>query len=179
MVRVVKILVGGAEVMPDVPFEAGDDWFKDVGIVIENLTTRRIVFVSGQLRFPETGDATAENLAVMARISAGQRPHRTPSSEGTGARPDDVPGPIISVEPGHQAMVPVVEKFERVKTMIEKKQPLSTVTTCVAGINTLLFDDGTEWMSPGLYFRPDPDMPGRHVRISQKEFDSYRQEAPQ
>ena len=83
------------------------------------------------------------------------------------------------VEPSREAIIPVVEKFERVKAMIEKKRPLSTVTTCMVGINALFFDDGTEWLSPGLYFRPDPDAPGRHVLISQKEFDAYRQEASQ
>jgi hypothetical protein len=165
--------------MPEIPFQAGDDWFKDFGVVIENVTAKKIVFVSGQLRFPETGDATAENLAVMARISAGQRLHLALPSAGTGARPDDVPGPTISVEPSREAIIPVVEKFERVKAMIEKKRPLSTVTTCMVGINALFFDDGTEWLSPGLYFRPDPDAPGRHVLISQKEFDAYRQEASQ
>ena len=70
--------------------------------------------------------------------------------------------------------VPVVEDVQRIKKMIESRRPSSSVTTCAIGINTLYFEDGTDWLSPGLYFRADPNTPGRWVRISRKEFDAYQ-----
>jgi hypothetical protein len=63
--------VGNVAVAPGVPFLAANDWFNNVVVVVENVSTKKIVLISGQLRFPETGDATAENLAVLARIAAG------------------------------------------------------------------------------------------------------------
>jgi hypothetical protein len=177
LVRVVKIMAGGAEITPGVPFPAHDDWFRNIVVVIKNVSNKKLVFASGQLRFPETGDATAEHLAVIARLSTGQRPEssRAPAER---TRPDDVPGPPILVAPGQEAMVPVVETFERVKAMIERKQSLSDITTCFVGLNTLYFDDGTEWLS-GLYFRADPNTPGRNVRISAQEFAASDQEKSQ
>jgi hypothetical protein len=171
LVRVVKVRAGGVEVTPSVPFQAHDDWFKNIVVVIRNVSNKKLVFVSGQLRFPETGDATAEHLAVMARISAGQRPERSRS-------PDDVPGPPILVGPGQEATVPIVETFERVKAMIERRRSLSDITTCFVGFNTLYFDDGTEWQS-GLYLRADPNTPGRYARISTEEFSASDQEQSQ
>jgi hypothetical protein len=91
LAKVVRLILDGVEVKPGVPFQAGDDWFSQLRIVIENVSVKKIVFVAGQLRFPETGDATAEHLAVMARILVGQRPERALHSSVTGRRPDDVP----------------------------------------------------------------------------------------
>jgi hypothetical protein len=178
LVRVVKIVADGTGVTPGVPFQAGDDWFKGFSLVIKNVSTKKIVFAAGQLRFPETGDATPEHLAVMVRISAGQRPEPARVSGDEGARPDDVSSAPILVAPGQEATVRVVENFERVKTMIEGRHPLTSVKKCMVGLNTLYFGDGTEWQS-GLYFRADPNTPGRYVRISAKEFIANEQEQHQ
>jgi hypothetical protein len=178
LVRVVKIVANGREVAPGVPFPAGDDWFRGFSLVIKNISTKKIVFAAGQLRFPETGDAAPEHLAVMARISVGQRPEPARTSSDEGVRPDDVPSAPILVAPGQETTVRVVENFERVKTMIEGRHPLTGVTKCMVGLNTLYFGDGTEWQS-GLYFRADPNTPGRYVRISAKEFSANEQEQHQ
>ena len=175
LVRIVKIFVDGVEVAPEVPFQGRDEWFKNLRVVIKNVSAKKIVFAAGQLRFPETGDATAENLAVMARISIGQRPEHVRVPSGEGARNNDPLGVTILLDPGQETAVPVVENFYHVKAMIERKQPLSSVTTCVVGLNTLFFGDGAEWLS-GLYFRADPNTPGRYVRISPKEFAVSDQE---
>lgn len=173
LVKVVRLILDGVEVKPGVPFQAGDDWFSQLRIVIENVSVKKIVFVAGQLRFPETGDATAEHLAVMARILVGQRPERALHSSVTGRRPDDVPSVPILVGPREEVTIPVVDDVHRIKKMIESRQPASSVTTCVVGVTMLYFEDGTNWLSPGLYFRADPNTPGNYVRISRKEFDAY------
>jgi hypothetical protein len=36
----------GVEVRPGVPFQAGDDWFSQLRIVIENVSVKKIVFVT-------------------------------------------------------------------------------------------------------------------------------------
>ena len=173
LVKVVRVMLDGVEVKPGIPFQAGDDWFNQLKVVVKNLSTKKIIFVAGQLRFPETGDTTAEHPAAMDRISIGQRPDHV-----TGRRFNDVPSAPILVGPAQEISVPAADNFDRVKTAIEGKQPLSSLTKCAVGITTLYFDDGTMWVS-GVYLRADPSTPGRYVRISRKEFEAYSQEAPQ
>jgi hypothetical protein len=122
---------------------------------------KKIIFTSGQLRFPETGDASPEHLMVMERILIGQRPDSAHDPSISGLRPDDVPSAPILVNHGQEMIIPVVDRFDRIKRLIEQRQPLSSVTTCVAGINTLYFDDGTSWMAPGLYLSCRPGYTGK------------------
>jgi hypothetical protein len=141
--------------------------------VIKNVSAKKIVFVSGQLRFPETGDASTEHLAVMDRISIGQRPEHARRSV-TAPGYHDAPSLPLLLGPGQETVVPVVDNVDRIRRMSESRQPISSVTTCVVGITTLYFDDGTEWLS-GLYFRADPNTPGRYLRISREEFDRHKE----
>jgi len=178
--KIVKVMLNGAAVEPDVPFQGGDDWFNQIRvvIVIKNMSRKNLVYATGQLRFPETGDATAEHLAVMDRISVGRRPEHARSSDVASRRQAHVDGAEILVRPGQEIAVPVVDPFDYIKTAIEARQPLSSVTICEIGLHTLYFDDGTSWRS-GLYFRADPSTPGKYIRISQKEFETGNREASQ
>ena len=173
LIKIVKVTVGGVEITPGLPFAADDSWFNRLRIGIRNESAKEIVFVAGQLSFPETGDA--EHLAIMDRILIGRRPEHAQGATPAGRGFNDAPSPPILVGRGQEISVPVADSFEAFKTAIEKRQSLSSVRTCVVGITTLYFDDGTEWLS-GLYFRADPNTPGRYVRISP---DQFRQEASQ
>ena len=180
-VKIVRVMLNGAAVEPGVSFQAGDDWFNQIRAVIKNTSRKNLVYAAGQLRFPETGDATAEHLSVMDRISVGRRPEHAGSSAGTNRRnavglQAHVDNAEILVRPGEEIAVPVVDPFDSVKAAIEARQRLSSVTICEIGINQLYFDDGTSWLS-GLYFRADPSMPGKYVRITQKEFETNEGES--
>jgi hypothetical protein len=174
--KIVKVMINSAEVEPGVPFQAGDDWFNQICVVVKNTSRKNIVYVWGQLRFPETGDATAEHLAVLDRIGVGRRPEHARSSDVTSRNAGipvwaraQVDGAEILVPPGRETAVPVVDPFDHIKAAIEARQPLSSVTICEIGLNHLYFDDDTSWLS-GMYFRADPSTPGKYIRISQKEF---------
>jgi hypothetical protein len=174
LVKVARIEVGNAAVVPGVPFPADDHWFNNVRVVLENVSTKNIVFISGQLRFPQTGDATAENLAVMSRIAAGRKPEHL----GDPGTAEGVRGPHVissmSIATGSQVLVAIVEPPGRIEHLIKKKQASLRITQCVIGINNIYFSDDTFWSS-GLYFRPDQESPGLYRRVSREEFDSYRQ----
>jgi hypothetical protein len=170
LVKVVEVMLGDTEIKLGVPFPADDEWFNRLRFVIKNVSTKRIVFVDGWLRFPQTGDETAENLVVMDRILLGHRPEPANDTGAASRRPDYVPSIAILVNPGGEMTVPVIDSLNRMRTAIEKRQPLSSITIAAIGIGAIYFDDGTAWMKPGLYFRADPDMPGSYVRISHKEF---------
>ncbi|HEY4903436.1 MAG TPA: hypothetical protein VIH89_08195 [Candidatus Sulfotelmatobacter sp.] len=154
LIKIVKIKLGSVEVKLGMPFLSKDEWFSQLAVVVKNVSTKKIIFASGQLRFPETGDASPEHLMVMERILIGQRPDSAHDPSISGLRPDDVPSAPILVNHGQEMIIPVVDRFDRIKRLIEQRQALSSVTTCVAGINTLYFDDGTSWMAPGYTFVP-------------------------
>ena len=179
--KFIKVYLNGVEVEPGVPFQASDRWFNRLQVVLKNVSAKNLVYVAGQLRFPQTGDASAEHLAAMDRISIGRRPEHARSADLNNRRNAaglwaHVDGPEILVRPGQEIAVPVVDPFDAIKTAIESRQSLSTLTICQIGINQLFFDDGTEWLS-GVFFRADPSGPGRYVRISQKEFEASDMEA--
>jgi hypothetical protein len=174
LIKVAKIEVGSVAVVPGVPFLAGNDWFNNVVIVVENVSTKKIVFISGQLRFPEIGDTTPENLAVLARLAAGRRSDADLARAKTVGDLRLIP-PHISLAPGSQIVVPIVEPPHRIDALIEKKQALSSITQCVVGVNSIFFGDDTLWIS-GVYFGSDRATPGKHPRISREEFESYQRE---
>ncbi len=173
-VKIIRVMEGNVEVKPGVPFEAGDEWFKDLSVVIKNVSRKKIVFARIQVRFPETGDGTKEHPTVGDQSSAGQMPDHAPYSGITGQRLNDPPRDPILVEPGHEVTIPVISRlgddhFEGIKSMIESRQSLSSVTSCVVGLSSFYFDDGTKWAS-GAYYRPDPSIPGKYNVVSVDEF---------
>src|SRR5579864_4276914 len=149
--QIAKVMLNGIEIKPGIPFPAGDDCFNRLQVVIKNASQKNIVYAMGQLRFPETGDATAEHLAVMDRISVGRRPEHARSADSSSRRSaaglqPHIDGAEILVRPGQEITVPVVDDFDAIKAGIEARRPLSGVTICEIGFHTLYFDDGTSWL---------------------------------
>jgi hypothetical protein len=173
--KIVRVMIGNREVKPGVTFQSGDEWFKDLSVVIRNLSSKKIVFARVQVYFPETGDGTPERPRVGDQSSVGQIPENGRYSGVTGQKLEDAPRDPIVVEPGQELTVPVIshfgdDHFDNVKSSIESRQPLSSIATCVVGLATLYFDDGTKWAA-GHYYRPDPNTPGKHIIISYEEFN--------
>ncbi len=173
--KFVKVLHSGVEVEAGVPFQASNDWFNGLQVVIRNVSRKNLVFAMGQLRFPETGDERAENLAVMDRILVGRRPEHARYSAVAGLSSRDPSSAPILVRPDEEVAIPAIDPLDRIQSAMEAKRPLFSVTICEVGIHTLYFDDGTSWIS-GMYFRADPRTPGRYVRISQEDFENMNRE---
>ena len=164
---------GNAEVKPDVPFLAGDEWFNDLSVVVKNLSSKKIVFAGIQVDFPETGDGRLHPV-VGDQSSLGQTPEHGMYSSITGQKlTEPVRDPIL-LEPGAEVTIPVIENDHRisVKAMLEAKLPLSKVTTCLVGLREFYFEDGTRW-SHGVYYRPKPGVPGKFIVIPIEEFNGH------
>ena len=174
-VKIVSIMEANVEVKPGVPFQDGDEWFKNLSVVIKNLTKKKIVSVTVQVNFPETGDGSQAHPTVGDQSSIGQTPEHGRYSGRTGRRLDEPVRDPILVGPGEEVTVPVISRlgadhFEGVKSMIQNRQSLSSVTTCVVGLTTVYFDDGTKW-AWRVYYRPDTSIPGKYNIISFDEFN--------
>ena len=177
-VKIVKVLLNGVEVKtgihalptdkPGVPFEADNDWFNHLTVVLKNISAKPILYTSIQVFFPEL----AEHNEV------GEIPRHARYSYGE-PREDRARKPIL-IEPGQEFSLSATdaERIDEIKQNIASTQPLSAITSIRLELGTVYFADGTEWAG-GVHYRPDLSTPGKYVVISQQEFDAYRQEASQ
>jgi hypothetical protein len=177
-IKIVKVLLDGVEIKPglqalpadkpSVPFLAADDWFNHLTVVLKNISAKNVVYAGIQVFFPDLGEHN----------EIGERPRHARYSRSE-LRNDTARTPIL-IEPGQEFSLPAIDRdrFDEVKQTIESREPLSNITTIRFELGTVYFADGTKWAG-GVHYRPDYSAPGRYIRISQKEFDAYRQEVSQ
>ncbi len=166
-VAITRMMKGGAEIQPDKPFEAGDDWLREISVVIKNVSPRKIIYVSVGAHLPETGAGTSESPRVGGGNAAGQKPEHAVYSALTGQRRPDIPTEPIDLEPNKELVLPIVAErdYAAIKSLIQAKQTLSSVRNCDVWVTTVYFSDGTKW-APASYWRPDEARPGKYVSIS-------------
>jgi len=190
-VKIVKVMLDSVEVKPTVqawpankpgvPFQAGDDWFDHLTVVLKNISSKQIIFGVIQSSFPEIGEGTRAHPTVGDHSEVGNLPEHGMYSGLTGKRFEDEPqrDPIL-VQPGQEFTVPVIarEHSNGVRETIESRRSISSTTTIVIWIGSFYFEDGTKWAA-NLYYRPNFSAPGKYTVISREEFDAYRREAQQ
>jgi hypothetical protein len=177
-VKIVKVLFDGAEIKtglhalptdtPGMPFQAGDDWFNHLTVVLKNISAKKIVYADIQTFFPTLAQGN----------ETGERPEHARYFQGS--RRDDPARDPILIEPGQEFSLPAIDpkRLGEVKQAIESLDSLSAVTSVRLELGTVYFGDGTKWAG-GVHYRPDYALPGKYVRVSQKEFDTYRLEVSQ
>jgi len=123
-VKIVKVLFNGVEVktgihaLPEVkpgePFQAGDDWFNRLTVVLKNISSKKIVESGILVVFP---DQIAEGSQV------GNRPKHARYSVSRGVWQNDPARPAILIEPGEEFGLPAIEpeSFEEIKQAIEAR----------------------------------------------------------
>jgi hypothetical protein len=165
-VEVVKVMKGTTEIQPDVAFEAGDDWLKEISVSLRNVSPSKIVFVSVDAHLPETGEGTQKNPTVAAGNSVGQEPEQAMYSALTGQRRHEAAGEPINLEPGSELVIPIIGErdYEGIKSLIEAKHAVSGVRKCEIWVTTVYFADGTKWAA-GIYWRPDERQTGKYLRM--------------
>ncbi len=185
-VKVVRVLLDGTEVKPGtqawpadrpgVPFQAPDDWFDHLTVVLKNGSAKTVVYADIRMFFLDR-DKPPQAPLIGDGNQVGERPKHARYSAIRGAWQNDPARNPVLIEPGEEFSLPAIdpERFSEVKQAIENKEPLSEVVAIRLDVATVYFEDGTKWA--GGYFRPDFSAPGRYIHISQKEFNSYRQEA--
>lgn len=188
-VKIVRITLDGAEIQPGhqayptdrpgVPFQASDDWFNHLTVVLKNVSGKKVVYSGIRLFFIDTEDKAPQHSLIVEGNQIGERPKHARYSTIQGAWQNDPARDPILIEPGHEFSLPAIdpERFDEVKQAIERRQTLSSITAIRLDVATVYFEDGTKW--GGGYFRPDFSAPGKYLHISQKEFEAYRPEESQ
>jgi hypothetical protein len=150
------------------PFEAGDDWMKNVVFVIKNLSHKEIVAGSIRLDFPETGTGIKGDPFMTKSVELGRRPDHALY------RPDGVKVGLESAEPihllpGQELKVPLAPYYDEIKSIVEMKRPITSITTLRLVMQFFYFADGTRW-APDNFQKPDPSTPGKYITITPDEF---------
>jgi hypothetical protein len=195
-IRVVKVMDGPNELKSDgktfpnhyvweAVLEAGDDWVKDLSVVIRNVSTKKITNISVACNLLESADLSAEiakhssqaNPVVgQASNVVGWRPEFALYSPFTGrkGKPDSERRPAFELLPGQEFTIAVEnpENYEFLKSTVEHRQPIATVTACPIGIPHVFFADGTQWQ--GHRFMRPTDTPGHYTTISLNEWSEYK-----
>ncbi len=129
-------------------FSQDGDWLKDLSISYKNNTHKTIVSFSISLFFPETiesGNLMAYSFTSETPLTAALK----------GERGELVhPGEIVPIAMDEN-------EFRKMKTFIERRQPLNSLRKVELRVGFVLFDDGTAW--DGEYVIPDPKNPRHFV----------------
>lgn len=166
-VALVKVASRGMPIEADSPFKASPDWLQDISVSIENTSPSKVIYVSVYVDLTETGLGTRESPRVAAGNSVGRKPDHALYSATTGKLRNEVRGEPIELEPGAELVMPIVSErdYGSIKSLIQEKQGMSSVTRCEIAVATVYFADGTKWSS-GTYWHPDEAIPGRYMQIS-------------
>lgn len=190
-IRIVRVMEGMTEVQSDgkefpnklvqeYALIAGDDWIKDLSVVVRNVSNKTITYISVNGNLFETADWQAE-LAKHKMVSipgqvnheVGWRPEHALYSLRTGKMrpPDSTLRPAFRLAPRQQYTLSLAdqESYDAVRGSVD----MATINAINGGIS-LFFEDGTKWEHFN-YYRADQE-PGKWTRISFEEWSQSGQQ---
>ncbi|HEV2305073.1 MAG TPA: hypothetical protein VGR93_06110 [Candidatus Acidoferrales bacterium] len=178
-VRIVRVMDGDQDVTPGTrpfkvwqgkPFQAGDDWVKNLTVVIKNLSNKEIVAANIMIDTPTTGETETFEI-VGSTISLGRRPPMYVRGASSGKEYLLKPGPAapLHISPGQELTVPLAPYYADIKQAVEAARPMWSVTVCWIRLRDFFFSDGT-WWSADSFKKPDPSSPGKYIGMTANEF---------
>jgi hypothetical protein len=153
-VRVVKVTVGEQKVTSGpfyprrgptgVPFQAGDDWLKELTFTIKNRTSKKLVQVSMAVCFPDTL-VTERGPWVCQQIELGRIPESDAYTKD-GEKADQGNAQPLDFRPGQEMKISFAPYADDIRRKIEERQPFSTIGGCFINLQSAFFEDGTVWI---------------------------------
>jgi hypothetical protein len=182
-VRIMSVTVGAQRIQPGLsgargevkqgtPFQADEDWLKNMSISLTNRTDKPIICAQIRLWFPDTGDGTPAHPMTSYLITIGQRPESSLYyGNGSKISPDTTKKALL-LAPGATLVIPIAQELEAIQSTIEGvgNIPFSQVTRVEIEPAMFYFPDGMRWDAvAGGYYNPDPQHPGKYAKLN----DSY------
>jgi len=168
------LMVGPHNVQRVTPFQAGQDWLKNMTIHLYNRTNKTIAFVDLPLGFPETGNGRTEPQSIY-HIKLGRIPPEDAFFGRTG-QPIPIDSDLTPLAFGpHQTLaVHVGNYINQIRSYVQERMLLSGVTKLVIHGGTLFFDDGMRWQAGGGYSVPNPQHPGKFSPLDRNYFPGIK-----
>jgi hypothetical protein len=173
-----------SELTPGAPFQADENWLKNMSIFIKNRTDKEIVYAEVQLIFPDLGDGTEARPLTAYTISVGQQPEwsryvfdgtreelrqldpRKPlDATRMKLMPLDPTKKPLSLAPGKTLEIRVADYIDRIQSLVEEHFPFQQITRVNISRRVVYFQDGMRWYV-GTYEVPDPNHPGYYTQLA-------------
>ncbi len=163
-VEITKIMEGDHEIVPGVyrvppndavgqPNPYSDDWIDKLSYTFKNLTSRKIEFMSIGMSF-HFGDHDNWQQRVTWHLHLGEVPPLAVATyyAARGKKPPSGKGNPLEFGPGQEMTIRLAgERADEIKTIIEGKMPLSSVTECFIAVSLVCFDQPSlKWGNYGF-----------------------------
>jgi hypothetical protein len=166
----------GREVTPGTPFEADEDWLKNMSIILKNRTDKVIARAEIMLLFPETGGGPSWPVTQYP-IAVGQRPEIdsfTAHGHKLSAQPDKQP---MLLAPGQTLVIQLADYIDGIQSILEQfpgalsgKPPISQVARVAIDGRQFFFVDGMRWTDLDGFAVPDPNHPGQFTNLDRGRY---------
>jgi len=182
-VAITKVMVGDQVIQPGIadafdhvsrrgiPFQADQNWLKNMSISLLNRTDKVIVHTELQLFFPDTGDGKVQPVTTYM-VSLGQLPEiNTYQRNGRKLKPHPEIKPLVFA-PGRTLVVPLADYADYIKHTIEDAEtsmPFAQITRVNIIEENFYFADGMRWGQLG-FETPDPGHSGIYTNLGGRFF---------
>jgi hypothetical protein len=161
---------GAREDKPGAPFQADEDWLKNMSIVLMNRTDKVIARAEIQLFFPDTGDGSPFRPVTMYTITIGRRPDAASfTSHGQKLPPEPDKQPLLWL-PGQTLVVRVGDYVDEMRSIVEEKLLFTQVTRVAIRRLQFYFVDGMRWNDLVGFGVPDPNHPGQFTNMDMNTY---------
>jgi hypothetical protein len=163
------VSTGPREVQPGTPFQADEDWLKNMSISLKNRTDKVIVRAEVQLWFPDTGDGSSAPVTVYT-ITLGQRPDIDSFASHGQKLPPEPGKPPLLIAPGQTVVVHFADYLDAMQSRVEEKLSFTQVTRVAIQRLKFYFADGMIWDDLHGFGVPDPNHPGQFSYMDRNRF---------
>jgi hypothetical protein len=127
-------------------FVAGEDWFKGLSIVLENISGKTITYISAGLLFPRQTKEAGKAPPLYKSFYYGQHPDAP-----------GVPAQSLALRPGDSLTLTLSDAdYYKVTANLERLEYTHSIKTIKFNLQEIYFDDGTGWAA-GTWFRRNPN----------------------
>lgn len=207
-VRITKVMEGTTEITSDgTQFEnkyhwqgsvpnGGDEWLTGLSLTIQNVSTKKIVYLGVYCNVSETTDwkheaethsvvqnalqgKTAEPTLGQLNNSVGHRPKAALYSMVLGHELHPDSGPAFELAPGQTYTIALEDPgiYAGLKSSVEeRKGSISAANGCAGpGVSDVFFEDGTRWQGHHYQFA-DPNIRGHWTNFTREEWLNVKPE---
>lgn len=162
---------------PAVPFQADEDWLKNMVITLLNRTNKEIVWAELDFTFLDTGDGSPSRPVTVYRLILGQLPEIDSFSSHGRKLPPELDKQPLSFAPEQTLVIHLADYVDAMQAYVEgdcgdfcNKIPFAQVSKISLRRQRFYFSDGMIWDDVNSYGVPDPQHPGQ---FAYKQRGSY------
>jgi hypothetical protein len=168
-------VMGGPRVLQSgTPFQANQDWLKNMSFVLKNRTNKTIDWAQIYVSVPNASEGLTRTLANYP-LQLGKIPAND-FFMGKGQKPlpkraEDLEGSPLSFAPGQTLVIKLADHLDELQSAFEQTVPMEQVTQISIEPHYFFFEDGMRWDAALIAFGiPDPNQPGK---VTDKDRGTY------